>query len=148
MKHELLFTAGLLDALEGRGWPSFEALLRTQSKAVGSLVATRTTLRDMTLPLGPKFNGRNLKRFSSHLVSVAPPLPPPDCFSAVMVASQLQRQPALQRCWRPSCHGPWKPSRKTGARLIQTLQFIDNDAVTRSAGLWRLRARRQCNGRQ
>lgn len=36
-----------------------------------------------------------------------------------------QRQPALQRCWRSSCHGLWKPSRKSGARLIQTLHFID-----------------------
>ena len=42
---------------------------------------------------------------------------------AVMVTSQ--RQAALQRCWRSSCHGLWKPSRKPGARLIQTLQFID-----------------------
>lgn len=62
MKHELLFTAGLLDALEGRGWAPFKALLRTQSNEAGFwLRPAPPTSRGMTLPLGPKFSGSSLK---------------------------------------------------------------------------------------
>lgn len=73
--------------------------------------------------LGLKFNGSNLKILGDSATTGCLPHPLLDRCLAVIVPSQ--RQPALQRYWRSSCHGLWKPSRKPGARLIQTLQFID-----------------------
>jgi len=123
MKHELLFTAGLLDELWGRIWPHQGPSCEHGPMRLGLGCDPHHLERCSWTPSSTAVTLKIGREIQHPLNFLWHPLH--DCFLAVLVASRLQRQPALQRYWRSSCHGPWKPSRKPGARLIQTLQFID-----------------------